>query len=203
MKIRDSGMPGQEVWDRFFDATAILERLKIPPERSATVVDFGCGYGTFAVAMAARTCGTIYALDIEPGMISATLERARDSGASNVQVLQRDFVVEGSGLPDCSVDCVLLFNILHADEPLRLLGEAHRILRTAGVVAITTLRRVGRGPGLGLMLLSLAMLEIIQTAIGRLSAEGANLMWIHIPLGVALVGFAAGSVTTARRLGGE
>ena len=74
---------------------------------------------------------------------------------------------------------------------------------TAGVVAITTLRRVGRGPGLGLMLLSLAMLEIIQTAIGRLSAEGANLMWIHIPLGVALVGFAAGSVTTARRLGGE
>jgi len=129
-------MPGQEVWDRFFDATAILERLKIPPERSATVVDFGCGYGTFAVAMAARTCGTIYALDIEPGMISATLERARDSGASNVQVLQRDFVVEGSGLPDCSVDCVLLFNILHADEPLRLLGEAHRILRTAGVVAI-------------------------------------------------------------------
>jgi SAM-dependent methyltransferase len=136
MKIRDSGMPEQELWDRFFDASLIFERLDIPSGRSAAVVDFGCGYGSFTVAMAARTGGTIYALDIDPAMISATVDRARHSGVSNVQALQRDFIADGSGLPDRSVDCVLLFNILHADEPLRLLCEAHRILRTEGVVAI-------------------------------------------------------------------
>lgn len=129
-------MPEQELWDRFFDASLIFERLDIPPGRTAAVVDFGCGYGTFAVAMAARTCGTIYALDIDSAMIRATVDRALQSGLRNVQALQRDFIADGSGLPDRSVDCVLLFNILHADEPLRLLCEAHRILRTEGVVAI-------------------------------------------------------------------
>jgi hypothetical protein len=74
---------------------------------------------------------------------------------------------------------------------------------TAGVAAIVTLRRIAHGPRLALILLSLTLLEVLQTTIGRLSAEGASLMWIHIPLGVALVGLASGSVSAARLLGDE
>jgi hypothetical protein len=72
---------------------------------------------------------------------------------------------------------------------------------TAGLVSIVTLRRVGHGPKLGLTLLSLAAAVFLQAAVGALSAKGANLLWIHIPLGVALFGFAVRAAADARRLG--
>jgi hypothetical protein len=37
--------------------------------------------------------------------------------------------------------------------------------------------------------------------VGTLSAKGANLLWVHVPLGVALVGFAAQAAAGVRRLG--
>lgn len=72
----------------------------------------------------------------------------------------------------------------------------------AGLLSAVTLRRIAHGPRLGFILLALAGIVFLQTAVGRSSAEGANLMWAHIPLGVALVGFAMQAVTAARKLGG-
>jgi hypothetical protein len=73
----------------------------------------------------------------------------------------------------------------------------------AGFVCIATLRRIPLGLKLGLTLLSLAAAIFLQTALGKMSTQGANLMWLHVPLGVALVGFAAQAAAAARRLGGE
>lgn len=74
---------------------------------------------------------------------------------------------------------------------------------TAGLAAIVTLRHVTHGRRLGLILLSLTASIFLQAAIGVLSAKGANLLWIHVPLGVALFGFAVRAVVTARRIGGS
>lgn len=71
----------------------------------------------------------------------------------------------------------------------------------AGLVSIVTLRHISHGPKLALTLFALAALIFVQTAVGKSSAEGANLMWLHIPLGVALVGVAARAVAVARKLG--
>jgi hypothetical protein len=73
----------------------------------------------------------------------------------------------------------------------------------AGLVAVVTLRRISHGPKLGSTLLLLALVIFLQTALGRSSAKGANLMWVHVPLGVALVAFAARAAAGARRLGEE
>ena len=73
----------------------------------------------------------------------------------------------------------------------------------AGLAAIPTLRRISQGLKLGSALLSLAAVIGLQLAVGKLSAEGANLMWVHAPLGSALVGFAVLTAIHARRLGGE
>ena len=48
----------------------------------------------------------------------------------------RDFMLAGSGLKDLSVDFVFLFNILHAEHPVYLLEEAHRILTHGGKAGI-------------------------------------------------------------------
>ena len=73
----------------------------------------------------------------------------------------------------------------------------------AGLVALVTLRRIPHGLQLGLALLSLAAVAFVQAALGALSAKGANLLWVHVPLGVALFGFAVLAVAGARRLRGE
>jgi len=48
--------------------------------------------------------------------------------------------------------------------------------------------------------LSLALVLFLQAAVGALSAKGANLLWVHVPLGAALFGLAALAVADARRL---
>jgi SAM-dependent methyltransferase len=135
MKIRESGMPEREMWEKFFDPVKILSTLGINSQ-TGDVAEFGCGYGTFTIPVAKVIKGKVYALDIEPEMIHATDEETRKHGLSNVRTVMRDFITEGSDLPDGSMDYVMLFNILHLEKPMVLIDEAKRILRGGGKLGI-------------------------------------------------------------------
>ena len=135
MKVRESGMPEEDLWESFFDPSIILRKLGLS-ESCSDVADFGCGYGTFSIAAAQIVAGKVYAFDLEPAMLERTKQGASELGLSNIEVIQRDFLADGSGLPDGSVDFVMLFNILHGELPGRLLEEAYRILRQEGKAAI-------------------------------------------------------------------
>lgn len=135
MKIRESGMPAEEMWGGFFNAEEILRAVQVSG-RLRDVADFGCGYGTFAIPAAKMVRGKVYAIDMAPEMVEITRQKAERSHLDNVEAILRDFVSEGSGLEDGSVDYVMLFNILHAEEPVGLLKEAYRILRHGGQVGI-------------------------------------------------------------------
>ncbi len=135
MKIHESGMPEEELWKEFFDAAAILRLLKLSPLRG-DVVEFGCGYGTFTIPAAKIVNGTVYALDIEAEMLAVTQAKVEAEGLGNVRTCLRDFVAEGTGLPATSVDYAMQFNILHAEQPQRLLREAHRVLVSGGLLSI-------------------------------------------------------------------
>lgn len=97
-------------------------------ERPGNVVKFGCSYGLFTVEAAKRSSGAVYAPDIEPDMLTATTEAARRESAVNVQPRERDFVIDGTGLPSESCDYAMVFNLLHIDQPVVLLREAFRVL---------------------------------------------------------------------------
>lgn len=149
---RESEMPSRPVWEEFFDPDSVLSALGCEG-LSGDIVDFGCGYGTFAIAAARRTAGIVYALDIDPSMLRTTLERAAQAALHNVSVERRDFVADGCGRPDCSVSYVMLFNILHIEDPIRLLREARRVLRAGGIAAVIHWRsdiQTPRGPSLGI-----------------------------------------------------
>ena len=136
MKIRESGMPDEEIWENFFSPDFVLTRLGLTSQ-CGDVVDFGCGYGTFSIAAALIVRGVVHALDIEQNMIEATMARAKISGLTNVESRRCDIHHEGTHLPQDSVDYVMLFNILHAEFPVDLLREAFRILhsgRRAGIM---------------------------------------------------------------------
>jgi len=109
MKLKESGMPEEEMWKEFFEPDKILKILGID-KHIVNAVDFGCGYGTFTIPIAKRISGKIYALDIEPKMIKETQRKAREHRLRNVKVMLRDFMSDGSGLKDKSMDYVILFN---------------------------------------------------------------------------------------------
>lgn len=135
MKVRESGMPKQDYWDSFFAPGPLLDRLGLT-SACRDLLEFGCGYGTFTIPAAQRISGTVRALDLEPEMLQSTQQLAASHGVDNIELLQRDFVADGSGLADQSVDYVMLFNILHVEEPLALLIEARRNLSDNGLLGI-------------------------------------------------------------------
>jgi SAM-dependent methyltransferase len=134
-KGRESEMPPRDQWESFFDPAAVLESLGCGL-LDGDGVEVGCGYGTFTVPAASQIAGTLYALDIDPTMIQATTARVKSAGLRNVVVEQRDVAVDGCGRPDGSTSFVMLFNLLHIENPLVLLREAHRVLRPGGRVGV-------------------------------------------------------------------
>ena len=59
MKVRESSMPEQSVWESYFDPDLILTQLRLTSSCDS-VVEIGCGYGTFTIPVARRVAGTIY-----------------------------------------------------------------------------------------------------------------------------------------------
>lgn len=149
-KGRDSGMPVAEQWESYFDVAAILDSLGCP-HVSGDVIEFGCGYGTFTIPLAQTIPGTVYTFDIDPLMVSTTASRVLRAQLKNVIVEERDFVAQGCGRADQSASWVLLFNILHIEDPVDLLQEARRVLcrrGLAGIIHWNYDERTPRGPSL-------------------------------------------------------
>jgi SAM-dependent methyltransferase len=153
MKARESGMPEEAYWESFFDADATLDILFKTSGLAGNLVEFGCGYGTFTLAATRRTHGVVTALDIEPLMVDRVRQKAEALALSNVKVEMRDFVAHGSGLDSGTQDHALIFNLLHLEQPVMLLQEAHRVLRNERMLFVIHWRSdipTPRGPSLAI-----------------------------------------------------
>lgn len=152
MKIRESGMPEEKYWDSFFNPQYILSQLRFENTIS-DALEFGSGYGTFTIPAAKIIKGNLYALDIEPEMIVNLKRKVRLGKLSNIKIKQVDFAKEGTGLNANSIDYAMLFNILHAEDPVALLKEAYRVLRNnskVGVIHWINSPSTPRGPSLNI-----------------------------------------------------
>ncbi|MCP4176351.1 MAG: class I SAM-dependent methyltransferase [bacterium] len=135
MKVRDSGMPEETYWESFFKPDYLINNF-IKDKIRGDIVEFGCGYGTFTLAAARNTYGKVICLDIEQTMTERTKHRCSSATISNVIAVNRDFISDGTGLKDSSVQFVMLFNILHLQKPHILYKEAYRILCDGGKVGV-------------------------------------------------------------------
>jgi SAM-dependent methyltransferase len=152
MKVRDSGMPPQDYWETLLDVPGILDAFGFG-KTTGDVMELGCGYGTFTLPLARRIAGTVHALDIDPSMVAITKQRAAAADLTNVNVEVGDVLVGGFGRPAGSCDAALLFNILHADEPVVLLRAARQVVKQGGRVAVIHWRSditTPRGPDLAI-----------------------------------------------------
>ncbi len=150
MKLRESGMPEEAYWETLFDVRAILDRLGIDG-RLKDVIELGCGYGTFTIPVARRISGVLTTFDIDAAMTDCARQRAAAAEVRNVVFRVRDVFSDGFGGQTGSEDACLLFNILHGEEPVRLLAEAARVVRPGGTVLVIHWRcdpATPRGPSM-------------------------------------------------------
>jgi len=118
------------------DPSVILDFCPIAADDK--VADIGCGPGYFTLPLAtAMPDGTVYALDIDEGMLDACKERVEEGGFTNVETLtcsEFDFPLEKGSLNGV----FLAFVVQHgnAEEKLRLLQATRELLQPRGWAAV-------------------------------------------------------------------
>ena len=111
----------------------ILEEVGIKP--GFRVLDYGCGPGSYIISIAELVgeSGKIHALDIHPLAIRKVKDIASKRQLANVETILSDCQ---TGLPDNSLDVVLLYDIFHhLSDPDGVLKELHRVLKPAGILS--------------------------------------------------------------------
>jgi len=128
----------------------LLEQL--PLQQGITFLDLGCGAGnyTLAVAEAIGKHGVVVALDLWPPGIEGLQERAAAAGRRNIRALLAD-ISKLIPLGDHSVDVCLMATVLHDLAEFGMaegaLGEARRVLKPGGALAVVEFDKVEGPPG--------------------------------------------------------
>lgn len=121
--------------DFFRPRIDILKEVEI--EIGDHVLDYGCGPGSYITPISELVGkdGRIYALDIHPLAIQRVQRIASTKQLTNVETICADCK---TGLPDNSLDAVLLYDVFHKlSEPDAVLEELHRVLKPNGVISFS------------------------------------------------------------------
>ena len=124
-RVRDLLLPRRDV----------LEEVGIKP--GFHVLDYGCGPGGYISALGRLlgTSGRIYALDMHPLAIRAVQKIALREKIENLETIHSD---RETGLPDNSLDVVLLYDVFHGlSNPNGVLEEIHRVLKPDGILSLS------------------------------------------------------------------
>jgi len=119
----------------------MLQRIGIT--KGQTVLDFGCGSGTYTIPVAqiVGKKGKVYALDKDKHALDNLMKKAQLARLENIgkMITSGELTIE---LPDKSVDVTLLFDVFHRyyfpqmSDRKRLLDEIYRITKTGGFVSV-------------------------------------------------------------------
>ena len=120
---------------KFINPARILREIGL--QKGQTMLDYGCGVGVFTIP-ASEIVGdgsVVYALDIHPLCIKTIEKGIGKRGIANVKTILSS---RETGLPDESVDVVLLYDVLQmiADKG-GLMEELHRVLKPGGSLGAT------------------------------------------------------------------
>ena len=108
------------------------------------VADLGAGTGYFTrrLAKAVAPSGLVYAVDIQPEMLSRLKENIEKAGIRNVVVILGE--TDDPKLPRESLDWILLVNTYHEMQHPRVsLAKMREALKSAGKIALVESRLEG------------------------------------------------------------
>jgi ubiquinone/menaquinone biosynthesis C-methylase UbiE len=130
--------PGELRFKRWMDKNATDILLQVHIKRAQTVLDFGCGSGTYTIPAAkiVGESGLVCGLDIEKAALEKLKKKARLEGLRNVVTIASTGS-EAIPLDDETVDHVLLIDVLQniADRSA-LFAEVRRVLKPDGLATV-------------------------------------------------------------------
>lgn len=139
MKYRESGMPTEQTWNTFFNPVEIITKMNID-NKVNTLVDVGCGYGTFLLPMAEVIGKKVIGLDIDHLMLDICADKISQNNISNIDLIKGDISTDETlqklKTYTDGIDYVTLFNILHCEEPMDLLNSIYYILNNNGRIGV-------------------------------------------------------------------
>ena len=124
-----------KIRDFFIPRSKIIKEVGIKP--GFQVLDYGCGPGGYIIPMSEMVgeSGRVFALDINPLAIQTVQNLIAKNHLKNVETIHSDCK---TGLPDNSLDVVLLYDVFHAlVKPVDILAELHRVLKPTGVLSFS------------------------------------------------------------------
>jgi ubiquinone/menaquinone biosynthesis C-methylase UbiE len=113
-------------------------------KKGDVVADLGAGTGYFTrrLARAVASSGVVYAVDIQPEMLSLLKDNMAKAGVRNVVPVLGE--VDDPKLPRASLDWVLLVDVYHElQQPKATLAKVREALKPGGRVALVEYRLEG------------------------------------------------------------
>ena len=123
---------GRDDWQQ---PARVVETLAIAPGSRVADIGAGGGYFTFRLADAVGPDGTVYAIDVDSGMLDYISKRAKKEGRQNVEPVLA--TADDPGLPEGGVDLIFTSNTYHhlPDRPAYFARLAQGV-RDGGRIAI-------------------------------------------------------------------
>ena len=133
-------MKAQEYWNeigsqKVFEDPLYIDKLSTFLSLDARIVEYGCGYGRMLRILKSGGFENLTGFDFAPNMI----ERGhRENPDLDLRLLDESGVIP---CEDASVDAVAMSTVLccmvDRQEPVRLMAEIKRVLKTNGILYIT------------------------------------------------------------------
>jgi ubiquinone/menaquinone biosynthesis C-methylase UbiE len=113
----------------------VIDALGIEPGTRAADIGAGEGYFTFPLADAVGSGGSVYAVDVDDGVVRDLREAVESRGYDNVEVVLAS--VDDPNLPDGAIDVVFFCNVYHhIDDRIAYFDALRQDLKPGGRVAI-------------------------------------------------------------------
>ncbi|HID19906.1 MAG TPA: class I SAM-dependent methyltransferase [Methanophagales archaeon] len=122
-------------------AFEVLEKAGI--KRGKTILDFGCGSGTYTIPAAkiAGEEGKVYALDKDKKVLDELMQKAESAGLGNIKRIDAPSELK-IPLADESVDIVLMYDVFHSyyfsqvADRKKLLEEVYRVSKPDAFISV-------------------------------------------------------------------
>lgn len=129
----------RESRDREEDCNKLIAELKLAP--GMTICDMGCGNGFYTLRIAKRLGpkGTVYAVDIQPEMLTLLRERAAEVKVKNVKPVLGTLI--NPEIPEGSCDLILCVDVYHEfSHPEHMLRAMRKALKPDGRLVLVEFR---------------------------------------------------------------
>ena len=139
--------------DTFFNPSEVLNLMDIN-NGIGTLIDIGCGYGTFLLPMSEVVSTKVIGIDIDKEMINVCKNKVKNYNIEKIELMHGDIstvdTIKALEQYKGQIDYITLFNILHCEEPTALLKNVYDILNFEGKIGITHWKygNTPRGPSM-------------------------------------------------------